>query len=299
MKTAFFRYSVFVILVALISHTTSFAQEPDVNNYKMLYSLKTVKQHDNSRLLEVSFIARNKEDRKDKVPVFDAEIKFYNILNDEAVLLGTSKTSKEGIASITLPENHQYLTDNEGNINLKAHFEGSDVLDEEEEILSVKVLHLELDLKEIDSVKTVLVNAFTLDSLGDKLPVKRMDVIISVNGMLSKMKVEEGTIRRGTFEFEIPTDIPGDADGNFTVYAIVDDHDEFGNVIQQKSVNWGVFSKQEITESNTLWTDVAPIWMYIVLTILLVGVWANYVYTIINLFSIKKEGKKLELKAET
>jgi hypothetical protein len=299
MKTVFFRYSVFVLLIGLINHTTSFAQEPDVVNYRMLYNFMTVKQQDNSRVLEVSFIARNKKDRKDKIPVFDAEIKFYNTLNEEAVLLGTSKTSKEGIANITLPENHQYLTDSDGNINLKAHFEGNDVLDEEEEILSVQNLFLELDLKEIDSVKTVLVNAFTRDSLGNKLPIKRMDIIISVNGMLSKMKVEEGTVKRGKFEFEIPTDIPGDSKGNFTVYAIVEDHDEFGNVIQEKAANWGVFNKQDANENNTLWSDVAPIWMYVVLTILLVGVWANYVYTIINLFSIKKEGKAIEFEAET
>jgi hypothetical protein len=299
MKTVFFRYSVFVLLIGFINHTTSFAQEPDVVNYRMLYNFKTVKQQDNSRVLELSFIARNKKDRKDKIPVFDAEIKFYNTLNEEAVLLGTSKTSKEGIANITLPENHQYLMDSSGKINLKAHFEGNDVLDEEEETLSVQNLFLELDLKEIDSIKTVLVNAFTRDSLGNQLPVKRMDIIISVNGMLSKMKLEEGTVKRGKFEFEIPTDIPGNANGYFTVYAIVEDNDDFGNVIQEKTANWGVFNKQDANNSNTLWSEAAPIWMYVLLTILLVGVWANYVYTIINLLSIKKEGKALELETET
>ena len=47
---------------------------------------------------------------------------------------------------------------------------------------------------------------------------------------------------------------------------------------------------------NTLWSKAAPIWMYVVLTILLVGVWANYVYTVIHLFKINKEGKELELR---
>ena len=299
MKAVLFRYFLFTLLIGLLNHTTSFAQETDLDKYRMMFNLKTVKQQNNTRTLEASFLARNKEDRKDRVPVFDADIKFYNTLNEEVILLGTSKTSKDGIASITLPENQKYLTDEQGFINLKAHFEGTDALDEEDETLSVKNLFLELDLKEVDSVKTVFVNAFTADSLGDKLPVKRMDIIISVNGMISKMNVEEGTIRNGSFDFEMPTDIPGDANGNFTVFAIVEDHDEFGNVIQEKSVNWGVFNKQDTSESNTLWSEVAPIWMYVVLTILLVGVWANYAYTIINLFSIKKEGKDLELKAET
>ncbi len=53
-----------------------------------------------------------------------------------------------------------------------------------------------------------------------------------------------------------------------------------------------------LDDSNTLWSEAAPIWMYIVLTILLVGVWANYAYTIKNLFSISKEGKELEMKTK-
>ena len=92
--------------------------------------------------------------------------------------------------------------------------------------------------------------------------------------------------------------MPGDVNGDLTVNAVIEDHDEFGNVIQKKSVNWGVFDKEYVKVSNTLWSDAAPIWMYVVLTILLVGVWSNYIYTIRNLFKIKKEGKKLELEAE-
>ncbi|TXG36764.1 hypothetical protein [Seonamhaeicola maritimus] len=298
MKTTFYKYSVFALIVGLMINATSFAQETSADNYRMLFYFKTLKQADNSRTLEVSFIARNKKDRKDKVPVYDAEIKFYNVLNDEELLLGKSKTNNEGIAQITLPESQDYLIDEDGYINLKAYFEETDAIDEQEETLSVQNLRLELDLKEIDSVKTVLVNAFVLDSLGSKIAIEEADVIISVNGMISKMPIEEGTIEEGEFEFEMPTDIPGDVDGNFIVYAIIEDHDEYGNVIQEKSINWGVYNKQEVEESNTLWSEAAPIWMYIVLTILLVGVWANYAYTIKNLFKIKKEGKALEMNTE-
>jgi len=298
MKITNSRYSVLILLVGLFINTNSIAQENDVSNYRMLFNFNTTKQHDNSRLLEVSFIARNKKDRKDKIPVYDAEIKFFNILNEDEVLLGASKTSQEGIARITLPENQQYLTDDDGYINFKAYFEGSDAMDEEEDEISVKNLFLELNLEEIDSVKTVTVEAFVLDSLGVKTAVEEADIIISVGGMLSNMNIEEGTIEAGEFEYEFPIGIPGDVNGDLTVNAIIEDHDEFGNVIQKKSVNWGVFDREFVEESNKLWSEVAPIWMYVVLTILLVGVWSNYIYTIRNLFKIKKEGKKLDLETE-
>lgn len=298
MKTTFFRYSVLILLTGFLINTNSLAQENDADNYKMLFRFKTVKQHDNSRLLEVSFIGQNKEDRKDKLPVYDAEIKFYNISGDNEALLGAAKTNKEGIANITLPVDQSYLSDGDGFINFTARFEGSDALDEEEDEILIKDLFLELNLAEIDSVKTVLVKANLKDSLGVETPVAELDIIISVGGMLSKMKLEEDTLEDGEFEFEFPTDLQGDADGNVTVYAIIDDHDEFGNVVQKQTINWGIFNKEESEASNTLWSEAAPIWMYIVLTILLVGVWANYVYTIINLLKIRKEGKQLELNTE-
>jgi len=294
MKSNLFKYPFITsFIIALMFSFTSIAQENDASNFRMMFNFKTVKQNDNTRLLEVSFIARNKKDRKDKIPVVDTEIKFYNTLNEEEVLLGTSTTSQEGIAQLILPESHNYLVDENGYINLIAKFEGTDALDEEEEELSVKDLHLELNLKEIDSVKTVIVKAFTIDSLGIETPVEEADIIVSVQGMLSKMKIKEDYIEDGEFKFEFPTDLPGNENGDITVFSTIEDNDDFGNVFQKKTVNWGTFNKQVKEEENKLWSEAAPMWMYIVLTILLLGVWANYVYTILNLFKIKKEGKEL------
>ena len=283
-------------LIALLFNFSSKAQETTVDDYKMSFSFKTTKKFDNTRVLEVNFIGKNREDRKDKIPVFDAEIQFFNIANDEEILLGTAKTSNEGIAQIILSEKQTYITDEDGYINLTARFEGTDAIDAEEEEILVRDLILELNLEEIDSVKTIFVKAYTIDSLGVETPVEEVDVIISIEGMLSKMKIKEGTIENGEIEFELLQNIPGDIDKNFTVYAQILDNDEFGDVIQKKTVNWGTFDKISSIEENKLWSEAAPIWMYIVLTILLVGVWANFVYTGYNLFKIRKETKVVEAK---
>ena len=285
-------------LIALLFNFSSKAQETTVEDYKMSFAFKTTKKFDNTRLLEVTFIGKNKEDRKDKIPVFDAEIQFFNIANDEEILLGTAKTSNEGIAQIILSEKQTYITDEDGYINLTARFEGTDAIDAEEEEILVRDLILELNLEEIDSVKTIFVKAYTIDSLGVETPVEEADVIISIEGMLSKMKIKEGTIENGEIEFELLQKIPGDIDKNFTVYAQILDNDEFGDVIQKKTVNWGTFDKVSSIEKNKLWSEAAPIWMYVVLTILLVGVWANFVYTAYNLFKIRREGKELAQTSE-
>lgn len=296
MKNYFFKYTFLKLIIALLFlGARTVAQEFEANNYKMAFSLKTAKNYDNSRLLEVSFIAKNKKNRRDKIPIYDAEIKFFNVLNDTEQLLGLSNTSNEGISTITLPDNHNYLIDEEGNINLIARFSGSESIDEQEAEVTVKNLHLELDLIEIDSVKTIQVKAFTIDSSGMEIMARETDIIVSMEAMFSKMNLAEGIIDDGEFEFKFLEDFPGDVNGDITVYAIIEDNDEFGNVIQKKTIGWGSINNHTEIEKYALWASLAPIWMYIVLTVMLVGVWANYVYTILNLYIIKKEGSTLEI----
>lgn len=299
MKNIIFKHiHITALFLAMFFCINGNAQENDVSNYNMLFNFKTIKQSDNSRLLEASFTGKNKKDRKDILPFYNAEIKFFNVLDENEKLLGIAKTSKEGIAQITLPENQDYLTDENGNINLIARFEGNEAVEEISEEIIVKNIHLELNLEEIDSVKTILITAFTIDELGNEIPLEEADVNIYVQGMLSKMKIDEGFISDGEYEFELPTDLPGDADGNLTVFSIIEGSEEFGTVIQKKDAKWGVFQKTIKESRNTLWSDAAPIWMYVLLTILLVGVWANYIYTFINLFKIKKEGKDFAIETE-
>ena len=306
MKTNIYKYTILTsYMIAMLFSSTMFAQEDDevtefdIKQFKTVFKFNTKKQADNSRILEVEFLIQNKKDRKDKIPVYEAEIEFYNTTSEDDILIGMAKTSKEGIAQFIAPPTQQYSLDEEGYINLSARFKGNKKLKSTDDDIAVKDLSLELNLEEIDSINTVIVKAFTIDSLGSKIPLKKADVIIAVKGMLSNMPIDDGTIRNGNYEFEFPTDIPGDENGNVTVIAMIDDNDDYATVLQEKSAIWGIHEYEKIkSPKNTLWSEAAPIWMYIVLTILLVGVWANFIYTIVNLFRIKKAGEKLETVTE-
>lgn len=296
MKQKLLHINIISLIFGFVITANSFAQEFELKNYRIRFNFNTYKQADNSRLLEVRFVATNKKNRKDKLPIYEADINFYNVLNEEEVKLGVAKSNKEGIAQLTIPEDQTYLTDQEGYINLKAVFEGRGGMKSKEDEIAVKDVLMELDLKEIDSIKTVLLNVYTLDSIQTKIPVEELDVVFSVGGMISKMPIEEATLEDGAYEFEFPNDISGNSQGEIDVFVILEDHDEYANVTQKKTVKWGVFNKLNVEQSNTLWSEVAPIWMYVVLTILLVGVWSNYIYSFINLLKIRKEGKELESK---
>ncbi|GGK22505.1 hypothetical protein GCM10007962_15870 [Yeosuana aromativorans] len=293
MRTKFIQYIVFPLVIGFLFNLSAYAQDTDLKNYRVRFGLTTVKQSDNSRVLEASFIATNKKDRKDRVPVYEADINFYNVTETEDILLGTTKTDKEGTAQLTVPANQAYVTDADGFINLKAVFDGTDGLDSEEAELAVKDVFLELNLKEIDSVKTVILNAYTLDSLNTKIPLEDTEISFTVGGFIKNLPIQKGTVEDGQLQFKFPENISGDKNGNIDVIASIVDSDEFGNVIQKKNINWGTNKIIEV-ESNKLWSRVAPIWMYIVLSILLLGVWANYAYSIVNLLKMKNEGKELE-----
>lgn len=279
-----------LIVFVFLFNFSAAAQENDADNYRTLFYFNTTKNPDNSRLLEVEFLGRNKEDKRDKIAVIAAPIEFFNVFDGEEILLGKANTNNKGIAEITLSPDQEYLVDEEGYINFLARFEGTDGLEDEEEELMIIDLKLELELLTEDSIHMAYLNAYTLDSVGEQVPVEELEIIVGVESLISTMALAEDYLEDGEYELEIGNDIPGDQDGNFVVNVLVDEHDEFGTVIQKQSVNWGTRKDKLVEAKNELWTDGAPTWMYIVLTIMLVGVWAFYVYTVLNLRKIKKLG---------
>ena len=251
------------------------SQEFELSNYKIRYSFSTQKNIEGNRELEVSFLAANKKDRKDRIPVSDALINFYHAGQDTLILIDAVKTNHKGIAKLIVPASFDLEMDEDGYYNFSAIFEATESLKRQKKSLQVKDLFLTMNLSEEDSVKMVALEAYTLDSLGGKLPVEELDVVFSVGGMLSKLPIEEGSVEEGVYEFEITKDIQGDINGDFNFYVFVDDHDDFATVTQQVASNWGVFDDIREPEKNKLWTEAAPIWMYVVLTFLLVGAWAK------------------------
>lgn len=290
MKTKLKYISRILVLAGLMfSYSTNvFSQEFELSNYKIRYTLSTLKDINNNRQLEVKFLAANKKDRKDRIPVSGALIKFYNTGNDTLIAIGEIKTDDKGIAKIEVPSSMKLLMDEEGYFNFTAQFDATESLKRQKKTLQVKDLSLIMNLSEEDSIKTVSLEAYTLDSIGGKLPVEELDLVFSVGGMLSKLPIEEASLEDGVYEFEITKDIQGDINGDFQLFAFVDDHDDYGTVLHMVESNWGVFDDIREPEKNKLWTEAAPIWMYVVLTILLVGAWAHYIYTIIMLRKIKK-----------
>jgi hypothetical protein len=242
------------------------------------------KNSDEQRLLKATLTYTLK--RKD-FPLSGQEITIS--AGSKKVLLGKIVTDENGIASLILANDYQLPLEKNGTWTLVSEYAGKDSIEATTTEISIKDFHLEMSLGLVDSVKTVLLKAYTVDN-GKNIPVSGEAINIYVARTFSLLPVADGTFGEdGTLNLEFPSDIPGDLKGNLTVVAKFDEHPTYGNVEKRCSGDWGVHSKyQEPTTHRALWTKGAPTWMIIALTIMLAGVWGHYMYAVICLIRIKK-----------
>jgi len=226
------------------------------------------------------------------VPLGDLQINFY-AGEDSLVNLGSMITDEDGMSILVLKDNSSLPLTGGGEIRYYAEYEGDeDVLPAEYEIYIVDA-RVEMLLEMVDSVKTVNVRAYTVYE-GEEIPVSDEDIYVYAARMFSDLPLGEDFLdENGEFMVEIPDDIPGNVDGYIEIIARFNDHYLFGTVEQRQVVKWGVpTDPHKPISGRTLWTQIAPMWMIITLSVLLTGVWSHYIYVVIQLVRIKNIAKK-------
>ena len=225
------------------------------------------------------------------IPLPGLTIVFY-AGEDSPVRLGESKTNSEGMTVLILDETGHLPAGPEG-IRYYAEFEGEGNIMPAGYEVYVMDVNLDMKLELVDSVKTVRVRAWTLVE-DEEVPVADEDVYVFVDRMFRDLPLGEDFLdENGELSITVPDDIPGDGDGNIEIIARFDDHYLYGTVENRQAKQWGVPTLYEtVMAERTLWTQIAPVWMIVTLTILLVGVWGHYVYVIISLIRINRLGKK-------
>jgi len=227
------------------------------------------------------------------IPLEGLPVKFYTNY-EMPELLGEAITDKNGVAHYIIPENVALPVDEDNNWWFYAEFEGNERYEMTMEELTVMDVNLRMSVEENEGGKKIFLEAFTvIDS--EKIPVSNQDIFVFVPRMFSLLPVAEGYFIDGEAEVEFPDDVPGDEDGNLTVIGRFNDHWQFGNVEQRAETTWGVPSSHKVAESHrALWTQIAPRWMIVTLTILLAGVWGHYLFAIISMIRINRDGKRSE-----
>ena len=110
-----------------------------------------------------------------------------------------------------------------------------------------------------DSLNQVKATVTKLDSAGTVIPAKDVEVHVYVKKSFGLLPIEGDNLttdENGEATVDFPADLPGDASGNVTVIAKVEDNDELGNLETAKSVKWGSpVSNMHIRDIRTLWAS--------------------------------------------
>ena len=261
----------------------------EVTTYAPLISFISVQKSDNSVDLKATVQAKI-SGALTKLPGLKIE---FTIGSDSLTKkLGEAITDSRGFAILTCkPE--QLTTDKEGKLNFKASLAGKDSIESAEELVSVKRARLEITPVKEDSLLTVKVKLVDL-STGTETAVPETDLGVFVQRLFSALKLGEGkTDEAGEASIEIPNNLPGDAKGNITLLAKLDENEVYGNLEAAVTQQWGTPVSDELKAlPRALWSTHPPIWMLVTFVVLMSAVWGHYLVIIIQLFRLRKEEPK-------
>lgn len=217
------------------------------------------------------------------------KVTFMQVTDTLAKELGFIITDKVGKAVFTVKAD-SLVTDQEGKFHFKAVFAGNKQMEPAEEEVTIKKARLEITPVKEDSL--LRVNVKLIDAgTGTENPVPETALGIFVHRLFVPLKVGEGTTdANGEATVEIPNNLPGDANGNITLLAKLDENEIYGNLEASVVQKWGTPVSDKLNElPRALWSEHPPLWMMITFIILMVTVWGHYLVIIIQLFRLRKE----------
>ena len=123
-----------------------------------------------------------------------------------------------------------------------------------------------------------------------KIGIARLGGILSAGEEATYTTDSTGTV---TVEFKRDS-LPGDLKGNYNLVAKVEDNDQFGNLLVEKTVPWGTKLKPDNSFFNlrTLWTTRfrTPYWLLFLAYGIVIAVWGTMIYLVVQIIKIKKLG---------
>lgn len=182
------------------------------------------------------------------------------------------------------------VTDKEGKLHFKAVFAGNKSMETADADVTIKRARLEITPVKGDSSLTVKVKLIDVGT-GKEMPVAKTTFGIFVKRLINPLKIGEGTTdENGEATVEVPKNLPGDAIGDITILAKLDENEIYGNLEASSVQKWGIPVSDKLHElPRALWSAHPPVWMMVTFVILMGTVWGHYLVIIIQLFRLRKE----------
>lgn len=217
------------------------------------------------------------------------KVKFIQVSGDAEKDLGFAITNGEGKVLFNYKDS-LLPADAEGKLHFKAQFAGNKAMEAAEEEVAVKRARLEITPVKEDSLLTVKVRLIEIVN-GKETPVKETELGVFVKRSFLPMKIGTATTdENGEVTVEIPNNLPGDAKGNITLLAKLDENEVYGNLEASAVQQWGVPVSTVIKEQpRALWTPHPPVWMLVTFIVLMVVVWGHFFVIVYQLWRLRKE----------
>lgn len=279
-----------IFLITLVS-SKGYCQE-EVEMIYPYFDISYIKNTDDQRTLGARIYYQDEISEK---PLPGLIVKFYTNM-EEPSLIGEAVSGKNGWARIIIDDSIVLPVDESNNWWFYAEYEGSELVSMVSAETNVMDVNLDMVLNEDEgSSRSVTITAYTIVD-GEQLPVTDEEVSVVVPRMFSMLPVGSASLdETGQATIDFPEGIPGDNEGNLTIVGGFRNHWQYATVEKSVVASWGVPASHDVAETNReLWTQIAPTWMIITLTIMLLGVWGHYLYAIISLVRIGRIGRRIK-----
>lgn len=295
MKVVYKSLKLVISLVLLSGISIDAIQAQDSVASETQLSISYFLPANNVPYLEVN--TRKKVGRKFE-PVKNIPVDIYFNEAEPDNLLGKVITNSIGKGRIGLPPSFKNKWDSLDEFIFLAQSEplsGQEALSAD---ITIKKAILTVDTTSADGTR--MVTAELKEKNGnDWVPVKDIDMKLAAKRMDGNLSVGDEDLytsdSTGVSSTAFKRDsIPGDQKGIITLVAEVDDNDTYGNLVTEKTVDWGkaITPQKDFFAQRTLWSrgSEAPIWLLFTVWSIIIGIWGTIIYLVFQILKIKRLG---------
>ena len=279
------------ILLFFIAATSVFAQDSTVStpSVNIRYFVK------NNTLQYVIVQSRIKEGRKfNSLP--NREVQLYLDSADNTYLIAKTITNKWGEAECTLPPSLKDKWSSSSKHSFIAVLKGGKGEEEITSTVEITKAKILIDTANAEGIRSINATVMYFEN-NAWLPAKDVEMKIGVDRSGAVLSAgDEATYTTdstGTVNVEFKKlNLPGDKTGNFLLVAKVEDNEQYGNLMIEKTVSWGTAAKVDNSffDQRTLWSTRfrTPFWLLFMAYSIVIGVWGTIIYLVWQIVKIKK-----------
>ncbi len=227
-------------------------------------------------------------------------VQLYLDSNSAENLIMKTYTDEKGKAKVIIPPSFKAKWSNSSKHSFIGVLEGTSLEDERSTSLETTKAKILIDTSNNEGARIVNVTVMFFEN-NEWLPAKDVEMKVGVARAASILSAGDEetytTDSTGTATVEFKRDsLPGDLRGNIVLVAKVEDNEQYGNLLVEKTVPWGVSVKpgKNFFDQRTLWSTRfrTPPWLLLMAYSIVIGVWSTLIYLAFCIVKIKKLSKE-------